>query len=427
MLTPEAFNALLKTLEEPPKHAIFILATTEPQKLPATILSRCMRFDFRLIETAKLAKLVSNIYDEIGKKYTSEAVMAIAKAGDGSVRDALSVADLCVSVGNSELNYDDVLSVLGATDINKTDEIIKAIFISDVGSVLSLTNELLSLGKSIGVLAKDLTQYLRDLIVVKKCKNAKDILSIPEERYELMQKTASIVDSVRMLRVLEILSSIENGLRFSTQPRSVLESALLKASLPENDCNIEALLSRIKVLEEKIKNFNERYITVAVKDESKTQAVNSVEVAEKSTLESVKIEELAVKITPAVSEVKEDDISPKSVSDKVETVEKPSNSIDGKRVWGTVIRKLRGMPGKTVLWVACQEMTAFYKNNALYVNVSSESEKNLILKEENLKTIKEITSTFGDFDIKIASESDVEKIDHKEKLSEFFKDTLEIK
>ena len=103
MLTTEAFNALLKTLEEPPKHAIFILATTEPQKLPATILSRCMRFDFRLIADKEIAKLISSIYDEIGKQYTEEAVMAIARAGEGCVRDALSVADLCLSVGEGKI------------------------------------------------------------------------------------------------------------------------------------------------------------------------------------------------------------------------------------------------------------------------------------------------------------------------------------
>ena len=94
MLTTEAFNALLKTLEEPPKHAIFILATTEPHKLPATILSRCMRFDFRLISTKEIAGLISKIYDEIGKSYEKEAISLIAKSGEGSVRDALSVADL---------------------------------------------------------------------------------------------------------------------------------------------------------------------------------------------------------------------------------------------------------------------------------------------------------------------------------------------
>ena len=111
MLTTEAFNALLKTLEEPPKHAVFILATTESHKLPATILSRCMRFDFRLVPTKEIARLVASIYDEVGKEYDKDAVMAIARSGNGSVRDALSIADICVSYRDSKLTYNDVLEV----------------------------------------------------------------------------------------------------------------------------------------------------------------------------------------------------------------------------------------------------------------------------------------------------------------------------
>ena len=144
MLSTEAFNALLKTLEEPPKHAIFILATTEPNKLPATILSRCMRFDFKLVGTNELCEIIEKIYDEIGKKYTKEAVMAIAKAGEGSVRDALSVADLCISIGDGKLEYDDVLKVLGATDTSTLLNILKNMFNNDAGAVLSYTSKAFS-------------------------------------------------------------------------------------------------------------------------------------------------------------------------------------------------------------------------------------------------------------------------------------------
>ena len=255
MLTPGAFNALLKTLEEPPKHAIFILATTEPHKIPATILSRCMRFDFKLVATSEIAKLISGIYDEIGKKYSKEAIMAIAKAGEGSVRDALSVADLCVSVGDGELKYQDVSNVLGATDISKTNELISKVFLGDLGGVLTITEELSSLGKSIGVLVKDIIGYLRDLFVVKTCKNSKEILTLPEDTYEMERKTAELASEHRILRVLEVISGIENALRFSTQPRSVLETALIKASMPEVDYNIDALIGRIDSLEKELKQL----------------------------------------------------------------------------------------------------------------------------------------------------------------------------
>lgn len=428
MLTPEAFNALLKTLEEPPKHAIFILATTEPQKLPATILSRCMRFDFRLIETKKLFELVCEIYNEIGKEYSTEAVMAIAKAGEGSVRDTLSVADLCVSIGNGKLSYSDVLSVLGATDFDKLNEIVLNMFSGNIGGVLSNTDELLSLGKSIGVFVKDLAGYLRDLLVVKTCKTAKEILALPDERFFVMQKTASEVNDFRVLRSLEIVSGVENALRFSTQQRNVLESALLKASTPENDVNVEALLSRIKTLEDKIKNILASDFVIAPKVEHIKEAkIESAPVIKKEEAPIIKVEKTEEQthrieeINPIINKVKPN-------FEEVKPLESVKPSVDAKRVWGTVVRKLRGLEGKTILWVACQEMTASISGNVLYVNVTGESEKNLLLKDDNLSVIKELVSSFGDFEVRIADGSECEnKENNKDKVAEFFNDTVEIK
>ena len=426
MLTPEAFNALLKTLEEPPKHAIFILATTEPQKLPATILSRCLRFDFRLIETKKLYDLVCEIYNEIGKKYTSEAVMAIAKAGEGSVRDTLSVADLCVSIGDGELKYEDVLSVLGATDFEKTNGIVTAMFNGEVGGVLTSCNELISLGKSIGVLVKDLASYIRDLLVVKTCNTAKEILSLPDDKFETMKSLAGSVNDSRILRCLEIISGVENAIRFSTQQRNVLESALLKASMPENDSNIDALLSRIKTLEEKLKNIEEKgafEVTAHKVEAKKIEEVKLVKPKEES------VEKI---VEPIAEPVEVEKVVEKSIEPKKIKVESPINdssnapSVDAKRVWGTVVRKLRGLEGKTILWVACQEMSATLSGNTLYINAGGESEKNLLLKDGNLQTIKELASTFGDFEVAIAGE-EIKSDNLKDKVSEFFGDTLEIK
>ena len=436
MLTPEAFNALLKTLEEPPKHAIFILATTEPQKLPATILSRCMRFDFRLIETKKLFELVCEIYNEIGKEYSDEAVMAIAKAGEGSVRDTLSVADLCVSIGEGKLSYSDVLAVLGATDFEKLNEIVLNMFSGNIGGVLTTTDELLSLGKSIGVFVKDLAGYLRDLLVVKTCKTAKEILALPEERFSVMSKTASAVNDVRILRSLEIISGVENLLRFSTQQRNVLESALLKASTPENDGNIEALLSRIKTLEEKIKNLSSSDFVSAPKVESVKVEPAPIKVEEK-VQEKVEVEEEKIELPPIAQEKpiiveKPTIVEQKPIEIKTEAPVKPIEtakpSVDAKRVWGTVVRKLRLLEGKTILWVACQEMSATISGNVLYINVNGESEKTLLLRENNLQVIKELVSGFGDFDVQISDGTESVAVqDNKEKVAEFFNDTIEIK
>ena len=190
MLTESAFNALLKTLEEPPAHAVFLLATTEPQKLPATILSRCMRFDFKLIETPVIAKLIADVYDEEGKAYEDEAVMAIAKAGNGSVRDALSVADVCLSYGEGKLTYRDVTEVLGAADRDKTLEFLSNVLSGKDGEALTIADELTKSGKNAFLIAKDAVAMLRDLTVVKKCAHPEEILNYPQSEVDALKRTA---------------------------------------------------------------------------------------------------------------------------------------------------------------------------------------------------------------------------------------------
>lgn len=252
MLTTEAFNALLKTLEEPPKHAVFVLATTEPHKLPATILSRCMRFDFRLVPDKTIAALISQIYDELGKKYDDEAILAIARAGEGSVRDALSVADLCVSYTNEKLTYNDVIAVLGASDSRVTARLVENIFKGESGKVLEAIDELVDLGKGVGVLNKDVSAHLRDVMVAKTCKNAREILSLPESEFALIEKNAELADVHRIFRATEIFAGVENDLKYSTHPRVVFETAAMRASMPEQDYNIDALLARIAKLEKAV-------------------------------------------------------------------------------------------------------------------------------------------------------------------------------
>ena len=249
MLTTEAFNALLKTLEEPPKHAVFILATTEVHKLPSTILSRCMRFDFRLIPTREIAELIGKIYREIGKDYDEDAVNAVARAGNGSVRDALSVADICASYRDGKLTYADVLAVLGATDGDVVVSLLSDIFDSKTGDMLSKVEELADSGKSIGVLCKDIISALRETVICKTCKDAKKILALPDETYKKLVDAGEKVDEKRLLRIMEIFTDAESDLKYSNSPRAVFETACIKASMPAVDYNVDALLSRVAALE----------------------------------------------------------------------------------------------------------------------------------------------------------------------------------
>ncbi|MBO4572936.1 MAG: DNA polymerase III subunit gamma/tau [Clostridia bacterium] len=264
MLTTEAFNALLKTLEEPPAHAVFILATTEQHKLPATILSRCMRFDFKLVSDKLIAERIEKIYREVGKDYEKEAVMRIAAAGEGCVRDALSIADLCLSYSGEKLTYNDVIDVLGASDNTTTYKLAEGIFSGQTSVAVSVTEELCASGKSVALMCKDMLNVLRDVLIVKTCKNYAEILSLPQGELDKLKKLSETADEHRLLRILEIFSSLENELKYSSHPRVIFETAVLKASAPQEDYDIDALLSRISKLEKELANLRENGVKVPV-------------------------------------------------------------------------------------------------------------------------------------------------------------------
>lgn len=251
MLTGSAFNALLKTLEEPPAHAVFILATTEVHKLPATILSRCMRFDFRLVSVEKLAEHIAKVYDAEGKAYEPEAVRYIAQAGQGSVRDALSIADMCYNYSSDKLTYADCLEVLGATDSGKLHTLFHALSAGDFGAALGQIDELARLGKSIALIARDLTQYARDLLVVKTG-NVELVNDTPENIAEM--RTVSAACSVDLLvSIIRIFSEIDSELRYSVNPRIVLETACVRAAKLAI-ADVGALTERVNRLERALEN-----------------------------------------------------------------------------------------------------------------------------------------------------------------------------
>lgn len=253
MLTQSAFNAVLKTLEEPPRHAVFILATTEPQKIPATILSRCMRFDFKLLPKSDLENLIKSVFDKIGKGYEEEAVSAIAAAGAGSARDSLSIADMCASYSTGKLTYNDVNAVLGSADFTEIAEIAQNVFNQNAPLALSSVEKVLSTGKGAGVLVKDLLSFLNNCAIVKMCANAKEILNLPEDRFSALKGAADIADGHKILRVTEIIAKAEGDMRYALNGRITLETAILKCAMPDTDYDIDALIGRVALLEKQVK------------------------------------------------------------------------------------------------------------------------------------------------------------------------------
>ena len=251
MLTDSAFNALLKTLEEPPAHAIFILATTEPHKIPATILSRCMRLDFKLIPEEDLEKHLAGILDEMGRPYEQEAVAAIARAGAGSDRDMLSIAEMCLAYGD-KLTYQGVTSVLGSADFATNAALAEAILSADMSAALAAAEDALAAGKSVGVLLKDILGVLNEIAVAKMCSNAEKLLALPKEFYARVAEIAKKADGRAILRATEIFTATENELRFASSPRISLETAILRAAMPQTDSDTNALLLRIAALEKQV-------------------------------------------------------------------------------------------------------------------------------------------------------------------------------
>ena len=250
MLSPSAFNAFLKTLEEPPEHVVFILATTDVQKLPATIISRCLRFDFRLIPNDELVAHLEYIFKQEGRKYEPEAVRAIAEAGNGSARDTLSIADMIISYcGDNVIDYQSVLEVLGASSPLNIFEICDAIAMGKTDKALALTNNLINLGKDVRVIASDLAKMLNNILYVKNCNDAKDSLALPADIYLKMKEASLSADNSKLYRAAEIFALLDNSLRYSSQPKVVLETAVAKACDVSTSIDEITLLRRVADLE----------------------------------------------------------------------------------------------------------------------------------------------------------------------------------
>ncbi|MBR1984188.1 MAG: DNA polymerase III subunit gamma/tau [Clostridia bacterium] len=234
MLTDSAFNALLKTLEEPPKHAVFILATTEVYKLPATILSRCMRFDFRLVGIELLTGLIKNIFDQLSITYDNESVEAIAVAGEGSVRDALSVADCVVAFSDKEITYAKTMEILGKSDKDVVIKLADNIISGNLGGVLETINDIYASGKNLIALGKEITVFFKDLLVIKNCNEAKKMLNVSTETFEKMKNQADRVSVEKLIQFMQKFSAIEAELKYALSPKTLIEIVSLECASLDN-------------------------------------------------------------------------------------------------------------------------------------------------------------------------------------------------
>ena len=254
MLTPEAFNAFLKTLEEPPEYAVFILATTDPQRLLPTVLSRCQRYDFRRIPTKIIEERLREVLDAEAIEAEDEAVHTIARRAEGGMRDALSIADQCASFFPGEtLTYDHVLEVLGTVDTEVYRQMMRFAIRGNASSLIRKLDDLLMDGRDVRQIVSDFTWYLRDLLIFKASAGSGEMDDLIEEDRQEMLEDADSVNEKQVMYFIEVLSDLSGTLKISSNRRVLTEIALIRLCRPQTSPgSLDALQSRLSVVEQKL-------------------------------------------------------------------------------------------------------------------------------------------------------------------------------
>ncbi len=255
MLSLGAFNALLKTLEEPPSYVIFILATTEVHKIPITILSRCQRYDFKRISIDTIMARLRELMEKENVRIQERALRYIAKTADGSMRDALSLLEQCIAFHyGKELTYDKVLDVLGAVDTGVFSRMLRCVFAGDVAGCIFLLEEMIVQGRELVQFIVDFTWYLRNLLLLKTSatEEIEDVVDISSDNLVKLKEEAEMVDAETIMRYIRILSELSGQLRTSSQKRVLIEMTLIKLCKPQMETGTDALADRIRMLEEKL-------------------------------------------------------------------------------------------------------------------------------------------------------------------------------
>lgn len=261
MLSIGAFNALLKTLEEPPPYVIFILATTEVHKIPITILSRCQRYDFKRITINAMVNRLRLMMAEEKVKVEEKALSYIAKTADGSFRDAISLMDQCIAFYfDEELTYTKVLDVLGAVDTNVFGKLLRAVTGQDILCAVHILEDIVMQGRELSQFVVDFTWYLRNLLLLKTSDEIEDLLNVSAENMQQLHEEADMIEAEILMRYIRIFSELSNQIKYASQKRVLTEIALIKLCKPSMETDIESLLDRIRQLEEKIEKGIPTYI-----------------------------------------------------------------------------------------------------------------------------------------------------------------------
>jgi DNA polymerase-3 subunit gamma/tau len=253
MLTSEAFNALLKTLEEPPAHVVFVLATTEPHKVPLTILSRCQRFDFHPIGLGDMLARLREVATGSGFQVEEEALYLIARAADGGLRDALGILDQAAAYGNMVVTVDHVHRIMGTVRDDLLDGAARDLAAGRVDRLLHLVAALVAEGKDLRLFVQGLAAYLRNLMLVR-VSHQEELVLAPGERERLLERAGEFTRE-QLLYILQVLTRVEQDMKWASQPRILLEVALVEATSPEGGDSLAALARRLEQLESRLEQL----------------------------------------------------------------------------------------------------------------------------------------------------------------------------
>jgi DNA polymerase-3 subunit gamma/tau len=248
MLSTSAFNALLKTLEEPPSHVKFLFATTDPQKIPNTILSRCQRFDLRRITTADIMGQLQKICDSEKVEIDEPALLAIARGAEGGMRDAESALDQLIAFRGDTLKEEDVLAVFGLVSQQTLDDLVGAVLVGDIAKIIRVIADLDRQGKDVQRLVVELLEYFRNLLVVMHIGTSGDGIQLLDSQVAALKALATQTDTERVLRIVDILIKADGSMRYALSKRTMLETALIRASRAATVVSVDDLLKELTAL-----------------------------------------------------------------------------------------------------------------------------------------------------------------------------------
>lgn len=375
MLSMGAVNAFLKTLEEPPANVIFILATTDPQKLPITILSRCQRFDFKRISKSDISDRLRKIVGAQGVLADEKSLELISRVSDGAMRDALSILDQAIAMGDGSVNYDSVVGMLGLVTNEYLFNITSAIIERNIQKAMNIIEEVVYAGKDINLFIKDLTGHFRNLLMAKVTNNPEEVLDMSMENINLIKEQGSRIRVEEIMRDIRILQEAEGNAKISKQARLYLELATIKMCKIEYDTSSELILARINRLEEVIKSGK---IQVAQAQQCSNQDDEVSNVQKRVATQDVINKEQAVTETPVI-----------------EVNTNATTSIgDIQRAWHDILEALKARRAMVIYASLMTGRPVACNNGIVLIKYEEEYAFNKIRleKPDNIKVINEVVS-----------------------------------